>query len=137
MGPSDLMYSLFLEREQQYADNTLNIWANIPFVTDAIKQYLGAPAQSISWLSIDKIGPEIVIMLSIRNDDRFMYVKPGSIASRVLTIIIPTSVAETDDANLICEYLKETQDIRNQDMHPELERGGVVHVTEATRRVLH
>lgn len=131
------MYHAFLKRETQYKSATDEIWSSIPFVVEGVSKYLKVPANLISWNSADVIGQELIILVSVKNDDRFQYTPPGTIAARMLTIILPISVVETSSAKSISLYLKETQDIRSQDTHPDIERGGVVAYQHVTRRTLH
>jgi hypothetical protein len=137
MDTLDTMYLKFLEREQQYRLATDEIWSHIDFVAEGVSKYLRVPPNTISWNSVEIIGPEMVIMVSMLSKDRHQYAPPGSLASRILTIIIPISVVETNDAAIITQYLNETEDVRSNDTHPEIERGGVIAYINTTRRMIH
>lgn len=139
MDTIDDLYRLLLEREKTFQEKTQDMFGQLDFLTDAVVRHLDVPRRDIGWISIDKIGRELVIMVSIPNDEKGVYVVPGTTATQHLTIVLPESVVETGDSYLIQQFLDETFDIRKYDGNSDIdsELTGIVSVSESTRRTLH
>lgn len=137
----DNMYRLFLEREQLFQECTLVILSQIKFVTDGIKEYLELAPGDISWSSVEIIGHEMFVVVSIPSTDRFQYVPPGTSGTKTLTIVLPLSVIEAGDSHLIADYLIETEDVRQNDHlivqdEPETPTG-VVGLSNSFKKIIH
>lgn len=139
MDTIDDLYRLLLEREKAFQDKTQEMFGQLDFLTNAIMGHLNVPHTSIGWVSIDKIGMELIIMVSVPNDEKGVYEAPGTRASQLLTIVIPESVVETGETDTIQQFLDETFDIRKYDGKSEVdsELTGIVAISESTRRTIH
>lgn len=134
----DTLYGLILDREVEWQRRTREIIQKCGFVATGIIAYLELPKEAITWDSLDVIGQEFYVQVTIPAFDRFRYVDPGEMLHQTLTIILPMSVVETEDADLITVYLQETEDIRKHDhRQPEDETGGIVALQTVTKRSVH
>jgi len=135
----DDLYRLFLEREKAFQDKTQEIFATMDYLSNAIILHLEADAKDVKWISIDSVGSEIVIMVSIPSTDPNQYVPPSMTPSQLLTIVIPSSVVDTGESELIHQYLDETFDIRKhdgEDMDLQ-DLTGIIAASPANRRIVH
>lgn len=137
MHPADDLYRLLLEREQAFQDKTQEVFCNVSFLTDAIVSHLNVAASDIKWISIDKIGVEIVIMVSVPNREKGQYVAPSYTPVQVLTIVIPESVVDTAETDTISQFLDETFDIRKNDGDDNPNLHGIIAAEQTVRRILH
>lgn len=136
----DSLYRALLAREVEWQNRTTEIFAEAQYITTGIINYLDLPVEDIKWESIDVIGQEMLVQVTIPNDDRFQYVEPGERALQTLTIVIPTSVIEVEDSDLITAFLHDTEDVRKHDhREPEQEEAaqGVVGYSKITQRTIH
>lgn len=135
----DDMYRLLLERERAFQDKTQEIFGNIDYLTDAIIAHLAVDPKDIGWISLDMIGREIIVMVSVPITDPQLYVEPGTTPAELLTIALPTSVVDTCETELILQYLEETFDIRKYDGKDDIDGDltGIVHAAPTTRRTVH
>jgi hypothetical protein len=140
-GKVDALYRALLAREEEWQNRTTEIFAGAEYVTTGIINYLNQAVEVITWESIDVIGNEMLIQVSIPNDDRFQYVEPGESSIQTLTIVLPTSVIEVEDSELITQFLHDTEDVRKHDHRgydeDSSEDQGVVGYSIATKRTLH
>lgn len=139
MDTIDDLYRLLLEREKAFQEKTQDMFGQLDFLTNAIMAHLNVDHRNIGWISIDKIGKELVIMVSVPNDEKGAYAPLGAVPIQFLTIVIPESVVETGETDTITQFLDETFDIRKYDGKSEVdpELTGIVAVSESTRRTLH
>lgn len=136
----DEMYRLFVVRETNYQENTDIIWSHIKFITDGIINYLDLPVEQVEWNTLDVIGNEMVIMLTIPYNDRFQWVASHETTVQILTIVLPTSVVESYDSDLITGFLNDTEDVRRMDNGKEdydITPQGVVGFANVTKKVIH
>lgn len=139
MDTIDDLYRLLLEREKAFQEKTQDMFGQLDFLTNAIMGHLNVAPRDIGWISIDKIGKELIIMVSVPNDEKGAYATPGSLPIQILTIVIPESVVETGEIDTIQQFLDETFDIRQYDGKSEVDADlmGIIAVSESTRRTLH
>ena len=138
MCVADDMYRLLLEREKTFQDKTQEVFAGSEFLCQAIQEHLKVNARDTKWLSIDMIGQDIVVMVSIPDLTSDDYAAPGHEPVKVLTVVIPCSVVDIGDPEVILNFLEETFDIRqfdgeevDEDIH------GIVAAAASTRGILH
>lgn len=140
MDKIDALYRLLLKREVAWQDHTTEIFASAEYVTTGVINYLDLPVEDIKWDSIDVIGNEMLIQVTIPNSDRFQYVEPGERSIQTLTIVLPVSVVEAEDTDLITAFLHDTEDVRKHDHrapHEDSDIQGVVGYSIATKRTIH
>lgn len=132
----DDLYRLLLEREAAFQDKTQELFRSVKFLTEAIIAHLEVSPVDISWLSLDRIGTEIIVMLSVPHTVQGQYIPPSCSPVQLITIIIPESVVDTAESHTIRQFLDETFDIRSGDGdNPSLR--GVIMTEQTIRRTLH
>lgn len=141
MNSVDDLYRLLLEREKAFQDKTQDVFGQVPFLCDAIITHLQVPPTEIGWISIDMVGFEIILMVSVPVNNPQMLVPPGTKPAQLLTIVLPTSVVDTGESESIVQYLEETFDVRKYDGQSDPttdgELTGIVNIVPTTRRILH
>jgi hypothetical protein len=137
MHPADDLYRLLLEREWAFQDKTKEVFSTILYLTDAIQEHLEVATADIQWISIDRIGVEIIVMVSIPNMEHCEYAAPGFAPTQLLTIILPESVVDTAEKDTIKQFLDETFDIRKGDSEDNEDLQGIVSVEYTATRILH
>lgn len=138
-GKVDTLYRALLAREVEWQDRTTEIFAVAGYITTGVINYLDLPVNVIKWESIDVIGNEMLIQVTIPNGDRFQYIEPGEQSIQTLTIVLPVSVIEAEDEDLIMAFLHDTEDVRKHDHRgpDESDAQGVVGYSIATKRTIH
>jgi hypothetical protein len=140
MSKVDTLYQSFLDREVAWQNQTDVIFSQAEFITTGVINYLDLPVDQIKWESIDVIGQEMLIQVTVPNDDRFQYVELGEHNVQTLTIVLPVSVVEAEDSDLITAFLHDTEDVRKHDhreLQPEEDAQGVVGYSTGSNRTLH
>jgi hypothetical protein len=140
MDKVDVLYHALLAREVEWTNRTTEIFSKAEYLTQGIINYLDLPIASIKWESIDVFGQEMMIQVSIPNTDRFEYVEPGERNIQTLTIVLPVSVVEAEDTDLITAFLHDTEDVRKDDhLQPDTEESaqGIVAYSLASKETIH
>ena len=70
----DTLYGLILDREVEWQRRTREIIQQCGFVATGIIAYLELPKEAITWDSLDVIGQEFYVQVTIPAFDRFQYV---------------------------------------------------------------